>query len=489
MPLPMSQLSKPTEKPFWQVIGVFDPDGKGGDFAYTVGLASRGLPELHLWARPSEGHDPGHDWSFNPRERAMLLNQFAQAFLDGQITVGDEVVDEFDGGAATCTFRLDPPVAREELEAFQADPDARVVAIRWSLTRVPEGPLGPVDAAIEPRIRDAVEQVIAGLDSAATAALPARWNPTAGGAGVDLSPEQRYGPLTPLVVAYGAQVATADQATLSRFLDYAMLADQGVSPRSVLGLTAAAGRPVGRTAAVAAVREAVEDLVALVVGKGGPTRRWRDLVTELGGEMPRTERDHFSSALRNLFGTAVAALLATATVDDVLDDDVRLAGYGPWVWATCSPLEAPPAWRADAETLATARDLFANLTVDGLLSLADVLDEQFGADDVGTEDDHTRLGRWLAGQSVTGACGLPALTELLDGTPAAPALRDLSASETGDRDLLDVTTAAASVVVALARAGSLREKERTLLASAYANLLPELGAELERRAAADQDAK
>ncbi|GAA2147213.1 hypothetical protein GCM10009844_24220 [Nocardioides koreensis] len=48
--------------PFWQVQAVFDPDGEGGDFAYTIGLRERGLPELHLWARPTLGEDPGHDW-------------------------------------------------------------------------------------------------------------------------------------------------------------------------------------------------------------------------------------------------------------------------------------------------------------------------------------------------------------------------------------------------------------------------------------------
>ena len=30
--------------PDWQVTAVFDPDGKGKDFAYTVGLFERELP-------------------------------------------------------------------------------------------------------------------------------------------------------------------------------------------------------------------------------------------------------------------------------------------------------------------------------------------------------------------------------------------------------------------------------------------------------------
>src|SRR5512145_1938854 len=54
--------------PFWKVQGVFDPQGGGADFSYTIGLWSRGSPELHLWARPSLGDDPGHDWAFSMRD-------------------------------------------------------------------------------------------------------------------------------------------------------------------------------------------------------------------------------------------------------------------------------------------------------------------------------------------------------------------------------------------------------------------------------------
>ena len=51
-----------TRHPDWMVQSVFDPDGEGHDFAYTIGLFESGLPELHLWARPSLGEDPGEDW-------------------------------------------------------------------------------------------------------------------------------------------------------------------------------------------------------------------------------------------------------------------------------------------------------------------------------------------------------------------------------------------------------------------------------------------
>jgi hypothetical protein len=46
-------------QPFWQVQAVFDPDGQGGDFSYTIGLAEQDVPELHLLGRPALGDDPG----------------------------------------------------------------------------------------------------------------------------------------------------------------------------------------------------------------------------------------------------------------------------------------------------------------------------------------------------------------------------------------------------------------------------------------------
>jgi len=63
--------------PFWQVQVVFDPDGTGADFAYTTGLHTRGLPELHIWARPSIGEDPGADWMLSTQDRGEVLNELA----------------------------------------------------------------------------------------------------------------------------------------------------------------------------------------------------------------------------------------------------------------------------------------------------------------------------------------------------------------------------------------------------------------------------
>jgi len=41
-------------------------------------MHSVGLPELHLWARPTCGDDPAPDWKFSSRDLGALLNEFAR---------------------------------------------------------------------------------------------------------------------------------------------------------------------------------------------------------------------------------------------------------------------------------------------------------------------------------------------------------------------------------------------------------------------------
>jgi len=128
-----------------EVISVFDPDGKGGDFAYTVGLRDLGRPELHISARPTEGEDPGADWVLSHRDRHALLMRTVSEMLEGALSIGDQFVESYDDGLATVTYRLDPPVPAEECEALMAAP-ADVVRIRWRLERPPAGRPLPVDA-------------------------------------------------------------------------------------------------------------------------------------------------------------------------------------------------------------------------------------------------------------------------------------------------------------------------------------------------------
>src|SRR5687768_4753774 len=105
-------------QPSWTVQTVFDPEGGGKDFAYTIGLDDLGHPELHVWGRPSLGDDPGDDWMFSADDRCRILNELAWLLIDGELRVGSEVTREYDDGHAVVRFRVDPPGDIEELEAF-----------------------------------------------------------------------------------------------------------------------------------------------------------------------------------------------------------------------------------------------------------------------------------------------------------------------------------------------------------------------------------
>lgn len=119
----------------WMVMAVFDPDGNGGDFAYTVGLAELGIAELHLWARPTDGHDPGADFCLSSQDMGYLLNQWASEHLDGDLDVGSTFTIDFDGGAAKGHFVAGDLVPAQSVDAFAAGDDTPVIPMRWSLER------------------------------------------------------------------------------------------------------------------------------------------------------------------------------------------------------------------------------------------------------------------------------------------------------------------------------------------------------------------
>jgi hypothetical protein len=267
--------SQPTHTPpFWQVQSVFDPDGTGRDFAYTIGLHTRGLPELHLWARPSLGEDPGEDWMLSPRDRCGILNELADLLLAGQLGVGSELTREYDAGHARVSYRVDPPGDKEQLEALGVPEGVDVLPVLWSLERAPEGPCRPLSATAGREAEVRYEEIVAGLDRGLEAppgwALPAT---------PDFDVEQRFGPLTPVVLARAAQLWQADDETLVELLHSAGTAVMGGVLGSAATVASAIARPVGRRHALRRVDEGVHELVdRLTAGSAAHRRRWRAVV-------------------------------------------------------------------------------------------------------------------------------------------------------------------------------------------------------------------
>lgn len=454
-------------EPFWKVHAIFDTKGQGGDFAYTVGLHERGLPELHMWARPSEGLDPGEDWIFNHQERGMVLNELAQSVVDGEIGLGDTVVKEFDGGAATVTFRLDQPVGREEVEAFAASKDALVVPIRWSLERAPDGPLLPVDDTALGEIQALLDALHAGMDKDVARSLPPRWRPDPDD--VRFEPEQEFGPLTPLVRAYAAFLVAADADRLATFLERCMAASSaGMGPAQVLGLTAAQARPVGRRKALEHLRAASSDVVEVITGRSGPTRRWRDVMALLTEDVSPPQRKQAEKYVADLLHHFVTATLGTVAVLDVADEMTELAGMGPVVWGLSDTEAAPRGWGADEDVLASVRKMLDGLSLQDLAAMADLHRRHRTS-----SADYRGLALWLRGQQITSAVGLGSLSDVVPDS-----LVEAQVDE--DREL--ILEALGVVTAAVACADRLSDEDRASFSSVLGQAIPTLSEVLDARA-------
>lgn len=474
------------DEPFWQVLAVFDPDGGGADFAYTVGLAERGLPELHIWARPTDGLDPGEDWALSDRDRCGLLNEFAYELLGGRLHVGQRIEKEFDGGMVRVTFRVGDPVEPEVVDAFQVAPDTVVWPIRWALHREPAGELAPVDESVAAAVRAEVGRAVTALDPVAVRALPARWEPAAGD--IDLTPTQRFGPLTALVVARGAAVATADADTLAGFCHASMLAEQAHGVRHALALVFTAARRAGRREAVEQARRAAEELTDIVTGTAGTTRRWREVVAEIGGGTGnRTERAHFARALRNLLCDATATLLGTTSIIDVADEATLRAGLGAWTWGRSGGLVVPdPLWWAPKDVLHRVRGLIGDLDAEQLRALGEAHELAIASDPrAACVPGYAKQHGWLHGIAIVEPVAMPPPHSWLLGVPAGASLLSMAADPGAVRPVFSaILEALSTITIALAVADKVRSDDWRVVLAPYEPLVPGLTAAVSARAAA-----
>jgi hypothetical protein len=302
--------------PFWKVISVFDPAGTGSDFAYTVGLADRGCPELHVWSRPTDGDDPGADFTLSSRDAGGLLNRWAGELLAGALVPGDTREVPLDAGATRAIFTAAEPGDPDTLDAFGVAPGAQVIGMRWVLERVPIGPRTVLSASERARI---CAQTLTLADQLDVPGVRGTWTGRRPVTATDISvdPAQLYGPRTTLVLTRAAWLADADVDGLADLLNAALESEEALSVKHVLALTGAAARPVGLVDALAAAQDLVDEVTAAIQGPGLHGRRWRGLLVELGVPMSGEEVEQVSGAVADLLRSTVAAILGV----DVLGDD------------------------------------------------------------------------------------------------------------------------------------------------------------------------
>lgn len=414
-------------EPFWQVQSVFDPDCTGKDFAYTIGLHERGLPELHIWARPSLGEDPGHDWMFSNRDRCEVLNELAAMAVEGRLPVGSEVTREYDSGLAQVTFRVEPPGDKEALEAYGVPPGVDVLPVLWSLHRAPEGPPTPLTEEAEEQARALFREITRGLDL--TRKAPRGWQlPAAPSFDVD----QRYGPLTPVVLARAAQLWQADDDTLADFLHAGAVVECGGSLSWSTSMAIAVARPVGRRRYVEMLHDEVHELTEFVTSRPAAQRRWtsalRGFDPGLWDSLDRRGRDNMQHNLSHELYDLTRGCLMTEAVADQASHSLLLQARGPWVSATRhEPVLTDPAWRAAPEVLDVVHALLDPLDYHILTLITRihrVAHERMVIGAEGYGDLCARLESWALTSAASCPwhdvlCGLPGWQPLLRALPGA----------------------------------------------------------------------
>jgi hypothetical protein len=288
-------------KPDWRVIAVFDPENTGQDFAYTVGLHRRGLPELHLWARPTNGDDPGADFKLSSRDCMQLLNVWAGELISGELGVGHTRTVPFDAGASKGVFTAGEPVQPDAVDAFQAHPQATVIPMMWELNRPEIGPVQELDPAESLSVQAQVASLRAQTAQLEGIDVPV---PNADGS-IDL------GPRHDVVMARIERLAATHSEDLLTLVEQAAYPDEddvrgAMTSELIIGMVQAAARPAGLTDQVAAAMSLAQDLARAQVGNLQRREQWLSAF-----EMDTAEFDtqNISDSLKRALAYPFAALL------------------------------------------------------------------------------------------------------------------------------------------------------------------------------------
>ena len=389
--------------PGWQVISFLDPAGTGSDLAFTEGLSAFGLPELLLWARPTEGFDPGADWLLTHRERSRLLNRWAVELMAGQLTIGAEREERFDGGNTVARFRFGPPTLVSVLNHPYLPPGGRVISMAWSLlrqaplARPPSGPTPTVARRMERWITEAEAVTFSrGLRSGrldhTVAALPP--NPEA-------SPSDRFGPMTPWVNARISQVLGVDAEAVAAFIGRTRLARCGRCEDCFLDdLLRLATRSHRAAQCREASRVAQELSLAVTGAPRQPTALWHRVVTSENRPIISTDEPIFvddhpvfpddepifaggpeivlaaddesaEESMRTLLSDGLELMLISAVLADVCSSAQIASATGPWEWALNDQRLPGRLWLARPAFRQTARRLLSSATPDQLAETAE----------------------------------------------------------------------------------------------------------------------
>ena len=362
--------------PDWEVISFIDPAGTGKDFAFTQGLDAFQLPELLLWARPTEGFDPGADWLLTHRERIRLLNCWAVELLTGRLTYGTERDEEFDGGQAVAHFRFGRPAVTSQLYHPHLPPQTYVLSVTWSLLRgrpgSPESLPEPLAPAAERRMQRWItraEETTRAWRLRCTETLAAAGPGQLAALSIGGPSWGRFGPMTPWVDARIAQVLAAGPDVVAEFLNRLHFAGHvRCEDCLVEELTRLATRS-HRNSACREASQAAQELALMVIGwPSSVSPVWDIAMTD--AFHPRKRPDHTlaqEEVLKVVLTEGLEVLLLSAVLADQAGSALIADTTGPWEWAVSDRRLPGRQWLAPPSVRQAARDLLAPATPDQLV--------------------------------------------------------------------------------------------------------------------------
>lgn len=274
----------PFDRPPYDVIAVFDPDGHEPSFAYTHGaFAAYGVPEVFSWSIPEAGVDPGEQWELSTSDLHVQLTDAVQQLRDG---AGDGASWEhaLDGGRTVLRSTL--VAADDDLPTYALSSGTPIRRLRLELLRPPIGKPSRLPAAAR---RSVIARTQRWADLLLGEPLPA----------VRTGLKQAYGPCT---------------AGVDLLLDLLSGADEG------LLLCVASLECVSAGGTRSAFAEL--DAVARTAGRGPWVRRATAEVASrlspLTLRMPVEERAELDSHVGTAFRCAVTAWVMADLIDEEL---------------------------------------------------------------------------------------------------------------------------------------------------------------------------
>lgn len=360
--------------------------------AASVPVPESGLPAFAIGDKPYED-DPYGDIEFQDEAMARVIDQVVTAWTENPVRQGHPIeVVAYDGWNILVDPVSDQPVIEDR--GFSG------ILLRWKLAPAPPPALVDVtdEVAVAVRLR-IIELEARTPDSVIMNGLERE--------DVSFGHDQRFGPLTPWVVANARVMLGLEEidVLVARMEQVAIALNPKVN-EAALSMIAVWSL---RSNAMQRVRRMADRVVDRLTAR----EDWKDLVRHRADEIGRS-RNWTRTYLKDLLREFVGNTLVACGMQDVMNEHLVMSATGAWR-SVLSPHEDFPGelWLCSDSTTAVLKDFFADLDEDGLVECVMAMD-----DPTNSKQAQQVLG--LIGSTLLRNASPPPLAELV-----GPGLRDL----------------------------------------------------------------